>query len=76
MPGGWRGDSPPPPRRRPRCCCCCSLDEVAALLGRGEISVNVSHKYSLEQAGEAFQVLATRQVIGKLLICPQPVSML
>ncbi|PSC69189.1 quinone oxidoreductase 2-like protein [Micractinium conductrix] len=53
-----------------------SLDEVARLLGTGAVGVNVSHKLSLGQAPEAFQIMLNRQVIGKLILLPQPRSML
>jgi hypothetical protein len=33
-------------------------------------------RYSLEQAPEAFSVLLRREVVGKLLLCPAPRSML
>lgn len=53
-----------------------SLEESAKLFAEGDLVVNVSHKYSLEQAQEAFTVLAKREVIGKLLFLPAPRSML
>lgn len=53
-----------------------SLEKVAKLYAGGDIFVNVSHKYSLEQGKEAFSVLMNRGAIGKLLIVPSPRSML
>lgn len=53
-----------------------SLEEVARLYASNDIAVHVSHTYSLEQAAEAFGVLMNRRVIGKLLLCPTPRSML
>ena len=53
-----------------------SLDAVARLFAAGDIAVNVSHRYSLEQAPEAFSVLLKRGVIGKMVLLPAPRSML
>ncbi|EFN51151.1 hypothetical protein CHLNCDRAFT_59824 [Chlorella variabilis] len=53
-----------------------SLEEVARLFGSGEVAVSVSHRFSLEQAPEAFSIMLNRQVIGKILLLPQPRSML
>jgi sacsin len=53
-----------------------SLEEIARLYANSDIAVHVSHTYSLEQAAEAFGVLMNRRVIGKLLLCPTPRSML
>lgn len=53
-----------------------SVDEVARLFANGDISVNVHNTFSLEHAREAFSVLLTRKVIGKLLLLPGPRSML
>lgn len=53
-----------------------SLESVARLFAGGDIFVNVSHKYSLEEAREGFSVLMNREIIGKLLFCPSPRSML
>lgn len=53
-----------------------SLEETVKLFAEGDIVVNVSHKYALEQAREAFQVLLNREVVGKLLFVPTPRSML
>lgn len=53
-----------------------SLEYVARWFAGGDIFVNVSHKYSLEEAREGFSVLMNREVIGKLLFCPSPRSML
>jgi NADPH2:quinone reductase len=53
-----------------------SLEAVARLYAAGDLAVPVSHRYSLEQAAEAFSVLAARAVVGKLLFLPAPRSML
>lgn len=53
-----------------------SLDEIARLFANGDIKVYVHGTFSLEQAREAFSVLLTRKVIGKLLLLPGPRSML
>ncbi|KAI3431798.1 hypothetical protein D9Q98_010551 [Chlorella vulgaris] len=53
-----------------------SLEEVGRLFGSGELNVNISHRFSLEQAPEAFSIMMNRQVIGKILLLPQPRSML
>lgn len=53
-----------------------SLDEVARLFDSGAIRVNISHRLSLAQAPEAFSILMNRQVIGKIVLLPQPRSML
>lgn len=53
-----------------------SLEEPLRLLALGQISVNVSHVYALEQWKEAFTVLKKRAVVGKLLFVPEPRSML
>lgn len=53
-----------------------SLEEVAKLFANGEIQVHISHKYSLEQASEAFSVIMNRGVVGKILLLPAPRSML
>lgn len=53
-----------------------SLEAVADFFAAGDITVFVSHKYSLEQAREAFSVMMNRHVVGKLVLCPQPKSML
>lgn len=51
-----------PPRRK-------SLEEVARLFGSGEVAVSVSHRFSLEQAPEAFSIMLNRQVrAGALLV--------
>lgn len=47
-----------------------SLDAVGKLFMEGRVTVHVSHRYSLEQAKEAFSVLTKRQVVGKLLFLP------
>lgn len=52
-----------------------SLEEVAKLLGQGRVRVHISHVYSLEEAPEAFSVLLSRQVVGKLLLLPGPRTM-
>lgn len=53
-----------------------SLESVVDLYsgGDGAIYVNVSHKFSLEQAQEAFKVLLNRGAIGKVLLCPLPTT--
>ena len=53
-----------------------SLEEIAQLYagGDGAIYVNVSHRFSLEQAQEAFGVLINRGAIGKVLLCPSPTT--
>ena len=48
-----------------------SLDEVARLLGTGAVGVNVSHKLSLGQAPEAFQIMLNRQVGRRVLASKQ-----
>ena len=53
-----------------------SLEAVADMYARGDVVVNVSHRYSFEQWQEAFSVLKNRQVVGKLLFCAHPKSML
>lgn len=53
-----------------------SLDAIGKLFADGDITVNVSHRYSLEQASEAFSVLLNRGVVGKILLLPAPRSML
>ena len=53
-----------------------SLEAVAGLYSNGDIFVHVSHRYSLEQAKEAFSVLTKREIIGKLLLLPSARSML
>lgn len=39
-----------------------SLEEVARLYGGGQLAVGVSHRFSLEQAPEAFAIMLNRQV--------------
>jgi hypothetical protein len=41
-----------------------SLEEVGRLFGSGELNVNISHRFSLEQAPEAFSIMMNRQVHG------------
>lgn len=53
-----------------------SLDEIARLYDSGAIAVSVSHRFSLAQAPEAFSIMMNRQVIGKIVLLPQPRSML
>jgi len=53
-----------------------SLEAVADMFARGDVVVRVSHRYSLENAQEAFAVLKNRNVMGKLLFCPGTRSML
>jgi len=53
-----------------------SIEESAKMLGEGKIKVNVSHIYSFDQAKAAFLVLKSRLVVGKVLLLPNPRSML
>lgn len=53
-----------------------SLEAVVALFASGDVAVHVSHRYSLEQAREAFSVLLNRGAVGKLLLLPGPRSQL
>lgn len=53
-----------------------SIEECAKMLGEGKIKVNVSHIYSFDQAKAAFLVLKSRLVVGKVLLLPNPRSML
>lgn len=53
-----------------------SVEAVVKMFDQGDLVVNVSHTYSFEQAQEAFSVLKNRKVVGKLLLCPGPRSML
>jgi len=45
-----------------------SLDEVARLYGSGSISVNVSHRFSLAEAPDAFQIMLNRQARAVALV--------
>jgi len=53
-----------------------SVEAVVKMFDQGDLVVHVSHTYSFEQAQEAFSVLKNRKVVGKLLLCPGPRSML
>jgi NADPH2:quinone reductase len=43
---------------------------VLGLIADGSLRLNISRRYSLEQAGEAQMALASRQTTGKLLLIP------
>ncbi|PRW33214.1 quinone oxidoreductase 2-like protein isoform A [Chlorella sorokiniana] len=49
-----------------------SLDEVVRLFTAGAVRPQTSHRFALEEAPDAFRVLLNRQVIGKILLLPQP----
>eukprot|EP00890_Picochlorum_soloecismus_P003034 jgi/Picsp_1/3731/NSC_06567-R1_quinone oxidoreductase-like protein 2 homolog len=53
-----------------------SVEAVVKMFDQGDLVVHVSHTYSFEQVQEAFSVLKNRKVVGKLLLCPGPRSML
>lgn len=45
-----------------------SLQTLVGWLATGSISVEISHRFDLTQANEAFQVMLQRDVIGKVLV--------
>ena len=48
------------------------VEQIAGMVSRDELRPVVSRTFSLEQAGEAFELLSNRAVLGRVVLLPRP----
>lgn len=53
-----------------------SMAQVLQWVQQGKLKVQVSHRFPLQKAGEAFRVILGRKAMGKVLLDVQPVAKL